>query len=66
MPNSGMLDHPSFRPRPEERARRDTVIQWMEAWPSKIGYQSPRTFKVSEFSRHMIKETKKEVRRLLK
>jgi hypothetical protein len=63
MPNSGMLDHPGYKPRPEDRAiaRRNTLVFWMDSWPTKIGYQTPRTFKVSEFSRHRIHDIKKEV-----
>ncbi len=58
MPNSGMLDHVGFRP---STGRRDTYVHWMDAWPTKVGYQTPRTFKISEFSRHMIKQTRMEV-----
>lgn len=64
MPNSGMLDHVGFKPTPESRAnlRRSTNVHWMDAWPSRVGYQTPRTFRVSDFSRHAIKQVKKEVR----
>ena len=68
MPNSGMLDHVGFgtRPRPKSQSmasRRFTYVHWMDAWPSRVGYQTPRTFKVSDFSKHMIKQTKTEVRK---
>lgn len=59
MPNSGMLDHVTYRP--FESAMRGTKVNWLDPWPSKVGYQTPRTFKISDFSRHMIKQTKKEV-----
>ena len=56
MPNSGMLDHVGYRPVTPGRK-----VHWMDPWPNKIGYQSPRTFKISDFSRHMIRQTKREV-----
>ena len=61
MPNSGMLDHPGYKP-PEDRARRNTLVYWMDPWPSKVGYQTLRTFRVSDYSKHKVKEAKDEVR----
>lgn len=60
MPNSGMLDHWAYRPRPE--SRRMPRLVWMGAWPSPAGYQTFHANGVTDFSRHLMIEAGKQVR----
>lgn len=53
MPNTGMLDHRVYKP---SKAGRRSYVHWMDAWPSKAGYQTLGSLRVAEFSRHLMKQ----------
>ena len=60
MPNTGMLDHLAYKPRP--KSRRDSYLYWMGAWPTLAGYQTMRSVHVSSFSKHLMRQSATEVR----
>ena len=46
MPNAGMLDHHFYG--------RNTYVHWMQPWPARgAGYQTVRSLRIAEFSRHL-------------
>lgn len=49
MPNSGMLDHFTYRPPKYQK-------HWMPAWPTQAGYNSARmaTSRLASFSRYLL------------
>ncbi|XP_064396534.1 uncharacterized protein LOC135343505 [Halichondria panicea] len=53
MPNTGMLDHRVFQP---STRRATSAVHWFGAWPSQGGYKTVRSLRVTNFSRHLIKE----------
>ena len=61
MPNTGMLDHRAYKP--DGTGYRRSCVHWLGAWPSRAGYQTMRSLRVAEFSRHlMAKRSQMQVR----